>query len=45
VCALIEELFAYQLWTTNFLLQLRLQADQIVRRDMTPSFIVAELIA
>jgi hypothetical protein len=38
-------LFAYQLWTANFLQQLRQQADQIVRRDVTPGFIVAELIA
>ena len=43
--ALIAELFAYQLWTANFLQQLRQQADQIVRRDVTPGFIVAELIA
>ena len=43
--ALIAELFAYQLWSADFLQQLRRQADQIVRRDVTPGFVVAELIA
>jgi TnpA family transposase len=43
--ALIAELFAYKLWSADFLQQLRQQADQIVRRDVTPGFIVAELIA
>lgn len=43
--ALIAELFAYPLWSADFLQQLRQQADQIVRRDVTPGFIVAELIA
>jgi TnpA family transposase len=42
---LIAELFTYQLWSADFLQQLRQQADQIVRRDVTPGFIVAELIA
>ena len=43
--AMIAELFAYQLWSADFLQQLRQQANQIVRRDVTPGFIVAELIA
>src|ERR1017187_1136847 len=43
--AMIAELFAYQLWSADFLQQLRQQADRIVRRDVTPGFIVAELIA
>ncbi|WP_035355892.1 Tn3 family transposase [Edaphobacter aggregans] len=43
--ALIAELFTYRLWSADFLQQLRQQADQIVRRDVTPGFIVAELIA
>ena len=43
--ALIAELFAYHLWTADFLQQLKQQADQIVRRDVTPRFIVTELIA
>jgi hypothetical protein len=42
---LIAELFNYQLWSADFLQQLRQQADQIVRRDVTPGFIVAELIS
>ena len=41
---LIAELFTYQLWSADFLPQLRKQADQIVRRDVAPGFIVAELI-
>jgi len=43
--ALIVELFAYRLWSADFLPQLTQQAAQIVRRDTTPGFIVAELIA
>jgi hypothetical protein len=43
--ALIAELFSYQLWSADFLQQLRQQVDQIVRRDVTSGFIVAELIA
>jgi len=42
---LIAELFNYQLWSADFLQQLKQQADQIVRRDVTPGFIVAELIS
>ncbi|HET9642805.1 MAG TPA: DUF4158 domain-containing protein, partial [Burkholderiaceae bacterium] len=43
--ALIARLFGYRLWTSEFLEQLGQQAAQIVRRDVTPSFVVAELIA
>lgn len=42
--ALIAKLCGYRLWTSEFLEQLRQQAAQIVRRDVTPSFVVAELI-
>jgi uncharacterized protein DUF4158 len=43
--AMITELFGYRLWSVEFLPQLTQQAAQIVRRDITPGFIVAELIA
>ena len=42
--ALIAKLFGYQLWSADFLPQLAQQSDQIVRRDVTPGFIVTELI-
>ena len=42
--ALIAQLFAYRLWSSEFLDHLVQQATQIARRDVTPSFIVAELI-
>jgi hypothetical protein len=42
---LIAERFGYQLWSADFLAQLVQQAAQIVRRDVTPGFIVAELIS
>ncbi len=42
--ALIARLFDYRLWSSEFLAQLEQQAAQIVRRDVTPGFIVAELI-
>lgn len=42
---LIAALFGYQVWSADFLSQLMQQAAQIVRRDVTPGFIVAELIA
>jgi len=42
---MIAELFGYRLWSVDFLTQLAQQAAQIVRRDVTPGFIVAELIA
>lgn len=42
--ALIAKLFDYRLWSSEFLAQLASQAAQIVRRDVTPGFIVAELI-
>lgn len=40
----IAELFSYRPWATNFLPQLAQQAAQIVRRDVTPGFVAAELI-
>jgi TnpA family transposase len=42
---LIAEQFGYRLWSADFLPQFVEQTAQIVRRDVTPSFIVAELIA
>ena len=42
---LIAERFGYRLWSADFLPLLVQQAGQIVRRDVTPGFIVAELIA
>lgn len=42
--ALITKLCGYRLWTSEFLEQLQQQAAQIVRRDVTPSFVLAELI-
>jgi hypothetical protein len=41
----IAALFGYQLWCSDFLPLLRQQAAQIVSRDVTPGFIVAEIIA
>jgi Domain of unknown function (DUF4158) len=40
----IAALFGYRLWSTGFLPLLREQATRIVRREVTPAFIVAELI-
>jgi len=40
----VAELFGYRLWTADFLPQLGQQATQTVRRDVTPGFVVAELI-
>ena len=40
----IAELFGYRLWIGDFLPQLAQQATQIVRRDVTPGFVAAELI-
>lgn len=37
-------LFSYRLWATNYLPQLMQQAEQIVRRDVTPGFVATELI-
>jgi hypothetical protein len=37
--------FGYRLWSAEFLPQLTQLAAQVVRRDITPSFILAELIA
>ena len=42
--AMIAALFGYRLWSADCLAQLMQQATQIVRRDVTPGFIVAELI-
>ena len=42
---LLAELFGYQPWSADFLQQLAQKAAQIVRRDVTPGFIVVELIA
>jgi Domain of unknown function (DUF4158) len=42
---LIAELFGYRLWSASFLPQLVEQADLIVHRDVTPGFVVAELLA
>jgi len=43
-CLQIAKLFGYQLWSASFLPQLAQQAMQIVRRDVTPGFVAAELI-
>jgi TnpA family transposase len=43
--ARIAALFGYRLWSADCLPLLAQQAAQIVRRDVTPGFIVAELIA
>jgi TnpA family transposase len=43
--ALIAQLFGYRLWSSDFLDHLLQQAAQTARRDITPSFIVAELVA
>ena len=43
--AMIAELFDHRLWSVAFLPQLRQHLAQIVRRDITLGFIVAELIA
>ncbi len=43
--ALIAEWFGYRLWSADLLPELTQQATQIVRRDVTPGFIVAELLA
>ena len=42
---MIAELFGYRPWLADSLTQLARQAAQVVRRDVTPGFIVAELIA
>ena len=42
---LIAERFGYRLWSADLLPLLVQQAAQIVRRDVTPGFIVPELIA
>lgn len=40
----IAELFGYRLWSGEFKPQLAQQAEQIVRRDVTPGFVATELI-
>jgi hypothetical protein len=40
----VAELFGYRPWETDFLPQLVQQADQAVRRDVTPGFVAAELV-
>lgn len=40
----IAELFGYRLWTSGFLPQLGHQVESIVRRDVSPGFIAAELL-
>lgn len=40
----IAALFGYQPWASSYLPSLEQQASQIVRRDVTPSFVAAELI-
>lgn len=42
---LIAQLFGFRLWSGEFLPHLAQQAEQIARRDITPGFIVAELVA
>jgi hypothetical protein len=41
----IMALFGFRLWTAGFLPQLAQQAAQVVHRDVSPGFIVAELSA
>jgi len=43
--AMIAKLFGHRLWSAEFLPQLEQQLVQIIRRDVTLGFIVAELIA
>jgi len=40
----IVELFGYRSWTSSFRPQIAQQAAQIVRRDVSPGFVAAELI-
>ena len=42
--ALIAQLFGYRLWSSEFQDHLVQQAEQIARRDVSPAFIVSELI-
>jgi TnpA family transposase len=44
-CTMISELFNYRLWSSEIVPNLAKRAAQIVRRDVTMGFIVAELIA
>ena len=42
---LIASFFCYQMWSTEFLPKLAQQATHIMRRDVTPGFVAAALIA
>jgi hypothetical protein len=42
---MVADSFGYRLWSADCLPQLAQQAGQIVLRDVTPGFIVAELVA
>lgn len=44
-CQVITEHFGYQSWSTKFEPLLTEQAEQILRRDVSPQFIVIELLA
>jgi len=41
---LVAQLFKYRLWSNEFLAQLEQLAAEIVRRDVTPEYIVTEII-
>jgi TnpA family transposase len=43
-CRHIAKLFGYRPWSSDFLAKLSQQATQVVRRDVTPGFVAAELI-
>jgi TnpA family transposase len=43
-CSMIAELFGYHPWSSSFLPQLEQRIAQMIRRDVTPGFMVAELI-
>lgn len=44
-CLRIAKLFGHQLWSAGFPPQRAQQTMQIVRRDVPPGFVAAELIA
>ena len=44
-CQVITEYFGYQPWSSKFESLLSNQAEQILRRDVSPQFIVIELLA
>ena len=43
-CRHIAKMFCYRLWSSDYLSQVTQHARQIVRRDITPGFVAAELI-